>query len=429
MSTGQSKLYIKKRSLSEIMLFLVFIIPVVSQILIETFGIPSLITYFIDVSLVVFVVILLLRKNFIFSRELLPFSCVILFFLIYTLIIYVFNFQSPFYYFWGVRNYFRFYVAFFAFTLMLNKNKAEDYLKILDMLFWINAALIVVQIFLGYRQDYLGGLFGVQKGCNGSLIVFMTIVVAKSLLDFMSGKEKITLCFLKSSVALAISAFSELKVFFFLFVGLVLLATLLTSFSWKKIVFLLISGLIVSITATVLVLMFDNFAGFLSLEGLITQLTLENYASDNDIGRFTAFKGISERFLKTIPQQLFGMGLGNCDTSAVPIFNTSFYDSYVSTHYSIFSHSFLFIETGIIGFLTYCTFFVISLVKSVKQLKISDENNKLFSQMAIVISVICFVLMVHNSTLRTDIAYLIYFVLALPFVSSDEKLHLKIQRG
>jgi hypothetical protein len=312
---------------------------------------------------------------------------------------------------------------------MLNKNKAEDYLKILDMLFWINAALIVVQIFLGYRQDYLGGLFGVQKGCNGSLIVFMTIVVAKSLLDFMSGKEKITLCFLKSSVALAISAFSELKVFFFLFVGLVLLATLLTSFSWKKIVFLLISGLIVSITATVLVLMFDNFAGFLSLEGLITQLTLENYASDNDIGRFTAFKGISERFLKTIPQQLFGMGLGNCDTSAVPIFNTSFYDSYVSTHYSIFSHSFLFIETGIIGFLTYCTFFVISLVKSVKQLKISDENNKLFSQMAIVISVICFVLMVHNSTLRTDIAYLIYFVLALPFVSSDEKLHLKIQRG
>jgi hypothetical protein len=175
--------------------------------------------------------------------------------------------------------------------------------------------------------------------------------------------------------------------------------------------------------------MFDNFAGFLSLEGLITQLTLENYASDNDIGRFTAFKGISERFLKTIPQQLFGMGLGNCDTSAVPIFNTSFYDSYVSTHYSIFSHSFLFIETGLIGFLTYCTFFVISLVKSVKQLKISDENNKLFSQMAIVISVICFVLMVHNSTLRTDIAYLIYFVLALPFVSSDEKLHLKIQRG
>ena len=380
MSTGNSKLYIKKRSLSEIILFLVFIIPVVSQIFIEFFKIPSVITYFIDASLVIFVVILLLRKNFIFSRELLPFSCVILFFLTYTLTIYLFNFQSPFYYFWGVRNYFRFYVAFFAFTLMLNKNKAEDYLKILDILYWVNAAVVAVQIFLGYRQDNLGGLFGVHKGCNGSLLVFITIVVAKSLLDFMSGKEKISLCFMKISVALINSAFAELKIFFFLFVGLVILATLLTSFSWKKVVFLLISAILVFISSMLLTLVFDIFQGFFSWEAIITQLTLENYASDNDIGRFTAFKGISERFLKTIPQQLFGMGLGNCDTSSIPIFNTSFYDSYVSTHYSIFSHSFLFIETGLIGFVTYCTFFVISLVKSIKQLKFSDENDKLFSQ-------------------------------------------------
>lgn len=427
MNIEQSKLYIKRRSLSEIMLFLVFIIPLVSQFFIEMFKIPSVITLFIDVSLVGFIVIMILNKRFVLSRQLTPFFCVAILFLIYTFVVYIFNFQSPFYYFWGVRNYFRFYVAFFVFALVLNKNKAESYFKILDMLFWVNAVVIAVQIVMGYRQDYLGGIFGVQKGCNGSLLVFLTLVVAKSLLNFMSEKERITLCLLKSGIALIIASFSELKIFFFLFVGLVVLTTFLTSFSWKKVAFLLVSAILIFVSSTILTLVFDVFQGFFSIEALITQLTLKNYASDNDIGRFTAFSSISERFLPTISGQLFGMGLGNCDTSAFPLFNTEFYDSYVSTHYSVFSHSFLFIETGIIGFLIYCSFFVICLVKSIKCLRL-NEDDKLFSQLAIIMSVVCFVLLVYNSSLRMDIAYLIYFVLALPFVDVEEKLHIDLQR-
>lgn len=428
MSIENSKLYIKKRSLSEVMLFMVFVIPLFSQFLIEIFKIPSVITYFIDAALIVFVIILILRKSFIFSKELTPFSCVILLFLTYTLVVYIFKFQSPFYYFWGVRNYFRFYVAFFAFVLMMNKNKADSYLKILDMLYWVNAVVIAVQILMGYRQDYLGGLFGVSKGCNASTLVFITIVVAKSVLEFMNGKEKITLCLLKSSIALVVSIFSELKMFFFLFVGVVILATLLTSFSWKKISFLLVSAFFVFVASTILTLIFDVFKGFFSIEALIAQLTLENYASENDIGRFTAFKSLSERFLPTISDQLFGMGLGNCDTSAIPIFNTEFYDSYVSTHYSIFSHSFLFIETGIIGVLIYCSFFVVSLTSSIKRLKI-NESNKLFCQLALIMSVMCFILMVYNSSLRTDIGYLVYFILALPFINTNNNGQESIKRS
>lgn len=427
MNIEKDRLYIKKRSLSEILLFLVFVIPLISQFFVEILKVPSVITYLIDVSLIIFVAILILKKTFVFNRQIAPFSCVILLFLIYTLTVYIFKFQSPFYYFWGVRNYFRFYVAFFVFTMLLNKNKVESYLKILDMLFWVNAIVTGVQIIMGYRQDYLGGLFGISKGCNVSTLVFITVVVAKSLLQFMNGKEKITLCLLKSSVALVISIFAELKIFFFLFVGLVILATVLTSFSWKKVTFLLVSAILVFVASTILTLMFEVFKGFFSIEALITQLTLENYASDNDIGRFSAFSSISERFLPTIPDQLFGMGLGNCDTSAISLFNTEFYNSYVSTHYSIFSHSFLFIETGAIGFFIYSSFFVISLAKSIKSLK-SSNSNKLFCQMAVIMSIVCFVLLVYNASLRTDIAYLIYFVLALPFVDVEERIHIDLQQ-
>lgn len=428
MSIEQSKLYIKKRSFSEILVFLIFIIPLVTQVFIDIFKPATVITFVIDASLVVFVIIMMSKKVLTFNRQLTAFSGLIILFLVYTLISYLFNLQSPFYYFWGVRNYFRFYVAFFVFALVLNKNKAETYLKILDLLFWVNALVCVVQILMGYRQDFLGGLFGVEYGCNGALLVFLIVVIAKSLLQFMNGVETITLCLMKSGVALIIAAFAELKVFYFVFIVLVVISTVITSFSWKKVTFLLVSGLLISISSTILVLMFDNFSGFLSLEGLIMQLTLENYASKNDIGRFSAFSSISERFLPAVSDQLFGMGLGNCDTSAIPLFNTDFYDSHSATHYAIFSHSFLFIETGIIGVIIYCSFFIICLVKAIQRLRLSDKNDKLFSQLAIVMSLMCFVLFVYNLSLRVEIGYLIYFVLALPFVDVEEKFHIELQR-
>ena len=426
MNIEKSKLYIEKRSLSEIMVFMIFVTPLISQSLIEFLKMPSMITLIADAVLVVFVGIILLKKAFMLDRRLAVFSFVIILFLVYTLIGYIFNFQSPFYYLWGTRNYFRFYVAFFTFALVLNKNKAESYLGILDKLFWINAIVAAVQILMGYRQDHLGGICGIQKGCNGHTLVFIIIVVAKSLLQFMNGKEKTILCLLKSSVALIISAFAELKIFFFIFVALVIFATILTSFSLRKVSFLLVSAMLVFVTSTILTLVFDNFKGFLSIESVIMQLTLENYASNKDIGRFSAFSSLSERFLTTTPSQLFGMGLGNCDTSSISLFNSDFYKSYSSTHYTYFSHSFLFIETGVIGFVIYTSFFIISLVKSIKSLKYND--NKLFSQLAVITSVVCFILLVYNSSLRTDIAYLIYFVLALPFVDVEEKLHVELQR-
>lgn len=421
MNIEKSKLYIKKRSLSEIMTFLIFALPFVFQFFIEMLHFPTAIKFVVDAILISFVVIIITKKMFVFNRVLLPFSCIIFFFAVYTLLIYIFKFQSPFYYFWGVRNYFRFYVAFFVFILALNENKADTYLGIIDKLFWVNAVVCAVQIVMGYRQDFLGGLFGVEKGCNGSTLVFLTIVIAKSLLQFMNEKESISLCLLKSAVALVISAFAELKIFFFVFVVIVLLSTVLTSFSWKKVTFLLISGLLVFVTSTILVLMFDSFAGFFSLEALIVQITLDNYASENDIGRFSALSSLSERFLPTISDQIFGMGLGNCDTSALDIFATDFYRSHASSHYSIFSHAFLFIETGIIGLVAYCSFFGVSLVSSIKRLK-NNVSNKLFCQLAIIMSIMCFVLLVYNSSLRTDVAYLIYFTLALPFVDMDNKV-------
>lgn len=62
MNIENSKLYIKKRSLSDVLVFLVFVIPLVSQLFIDIFKPVAVLTYFVDASLVVFVVIMVLKK-------------------------------------------------------------------------------------------------------------------------------------------------------------------------------------------------------------------------------------------------------------------------------------------------------------------------------------------------------------------------------
>jgi hypothetical protein len=242
----------------------------------------------------------------------------------------------------------------------------------------------------------------------------------KSLLAYMNGQEKMLPCFLKCGVALFLTALAELKVFIIVFAFILILATAVTRFSLKKFIIIIVSFVMLLVAYVLLITLFDYFKGFLSIDYLLGELIKENYSSSEDLGRFTSIPVISERFLTTIPDQFVGMGLGNCDTSAISIFNTAFYDRYVDIHYSVFSVSFIFLETGVIGLLLFSSFFVISLVHSVRALR-QNKGNLLFNQMGIIMSLLSFVLMFYNSSLRTEAGYMVYFVLALPFIGMINK--------
>lgn len=418
--SGFGQLHIKKRTVSEWLALLIFFVPFTFSFLTEFLGLPGAVRMSTDLLLFLVAIPVVYRSLskgvLTVPRMTAPFAAVVAVFFVYTLLVYMFNFQSPFYYLWGARNYLRFYLAFFVFIAFFSTEDANDCLKILDALFWVHAVVTLFQFFvMGYSQDLLGGIFGVQKGCNGYVIFFMSIIVMKSLLSFMNGNESTVSCALKCVTSLIISVLAELKFFFFIFIFILIVAACITRFSAKKAALMLFAGVFVIIAATLLVSLFDSFENFLSIDYLISHIFRENYASDNDMGRFTAIPAICKIFLKTLPEQLFGMGLGNCDTSTLPIFSTEFYEIYNSTHYSIFSVSFLFIETGFVGLILYVAFFVISLVKTVGMLR-RGEGNLLFNQMAFIMSLMCFVFVFYNSSLRTEAGYMIYFVLALPFI-------------
>ena len=410
---NDGKLYIKKRTLIEWISILIVVLPLFYSFMTELLHIPNVIKFVSDFLVIVSLVFIVFRSiyngNLFVSRKISPIILFVGVFFVYTFIGYLFNFESVFYYFWGARNNFRFFAAFLIFIVFFDEESAEFSLNLLDFAFWIHLIVTLYQYFvLGFEQDFLGGIFGTQKGCNGYVIAFMSIVISKSILKFMSNKESSFACSLKCAAALLVSALAELKVFFFMFIFILIVSAVVTSFSVKKVILMVLLCVLLMVAYTILVSIFETFENFLSVDFLINELIRENYASSEDLGRFTSVPIISDRFLTTLPDKLFGMGLGNCDTSTISIFNTSFYDRYVDIHYSVLSVAFMFIETGWIGLILYFSFFIICFVYSLIGFK-KKRGNLLFNQIGIIMSILCLILLFYNSSLRTEAGYLLYF--------------------
>ena len=402
------------------MMLFIFFFPAAQAFLTELLPIPDAIKFLCDGFLVLLLLKLFSQRFTKIDNYSMPFVVVVALFFFITLVGYLFNYQSVFYYLWGLRNNIRMFVAFFAFAYLADWEDAKGWIKALDVLFVINFAVVILQYFSGYGQDYIGGIFGTSKGCNGSLLIFLCIVFAKTILSFMRGEEKMSKCIFVSVASLLVSTLSELKMFFILFILILFMASFMTAHSIKKTLFFAFGAVLVVLFSTLLTVLYKDFTDFLSFDSLIKALTDTGYATDEDIGRFTALPVISQRFLPGFFRKLFGLGLGNCDSSSLSMFNTPFFKSHQTVHYSYFSYAFLFLETGFVGLALYASFFVASFFVSrkLKKLEMADE---FACQMSIILSVISLILLVYNSSLRMEIGFMLFFVLALPIISANEQ--------
>lgn len=413
-----NRIYIQKRTMPEWLTLFIFIFPFMMALLTEVFQLPGLVKYFVDAAYVVAFLFLFMQKQTVLGKKIIPFFLFILSFSLYTFIAHLFNFQSIFYYLWGFRNNFRFYIVFLLFTTFFAEEDMKKCLKIIEALFWINAIVTLFQFaILGYEQDHLGGIFGVEKGCNAFTIIYFSMVIGKSILSFMSRTEKTMLCFSKCAVSLVVAAMAELKIFFLIFPFILIVSAFITRFSFRKLMLMLVSTVMVILASMLLTTIFKD-EGMLSVERLAEMVTASNYATVEDLGRFTAIPTISNNILTKPIEKIFGLGLGNCDTSAFAICNTPFYQSHSYLHYEWFSSAIMFLETGYFGLTVYIGFYIICFVFARKNMK-NKTSNELFCQISMLMSLICIIMVFYNSALRTEAAYIAFFALALPFAKSD----------
>ncbi len=420
MQSNSGLLYIKKRSIPECLTYVILIMPFFLSFLQSFLGLPGLVKYIIDACWMVALLSMVLTKKIYLKRDVSPAVYIFVAFFSLAIIVYLFNFQSPFYFLWGIRNNLRFYIAFLAFTVYFCEEDMKNCLKFMDIFFWVNTAVVFYQFFvLGYEQDYLGGIFGVEKGCNAYLIVHFAIVSTKAILSYFDDKESAISCFAKCGIILLISVMAELKFFFVMFVLILVASSIITKFSFKKVFLYIISFFFIMVASVWIVDLFgENRA--IDLDSIIDLIFASNYATSRDFGRFTAIPTIDKYYLTEPLEKIFGLGLGNCDTSSFAICNTPFFKSHQHLNYTWFSSAFLFLETGYIGLALYLLFFVVIFFLAFKKLH-QGNANKLFCQMSMIMSMICFILTFYNSSLRMETGYLAFFVLALPFVENKVK--------
>ena len=83
----------------------------------------------------------------------------------------------------------------------------------------------------------------------------------------------------------------------------------------------------------------------------------------------------------------------------------------------------IFMETGFLGLGLFWAFFVLCIVHSLKYLK-NGTGNKMFCQLGVLMGVLCLAISLYNASLRIEAGYMAYFVLALPFMVSEETLNI-----
>ena len=384
-------------------------------------GMPGVVRYTMDIAWCLPVVLALKKGSLRLHRSLLPMACLAAIFLLYTLVCIIFRLQSPVWYLWGLRNNFRFYAAFFIFAAFLRQDDTEQLFRVLDVLFWIHIGVSLFQFAaLGIRQDFLGGIFGVERGRNaGYTIPFFLVMLSRWLLAMMNGTASLSGCMARCAAALLVAALAEMFGFFLMFGLIFLLAALLTRFSWRKCLLFLLLAAAVSVCSSLLLEMFGE-GSHLTPKIILRRMFAENYATSTDLGRLTAIPTLCRTLVTDGAQRLFGLGLGNCDTSTFALCNSDFYRQYSYLHYTWFLSAFLFLETGFVGLGIYLLFFVACLIRAAGLLR-RRRGNLLYCQMGMILSVLCLVLTFYNSALRAEGGYVMYFALALPFIGAERK--------
>ncbi len=401
-------------------MFYILFLPFAFGLLIDLFKLPTFIRFSLDFVLFGVILILFSRTKNKILKKTAPLVAYFSLLTLYLIVSYVINYQSFLYFFWGYRNSFRFVFALLAFINFINTEDTERYLYFFDVLFWVNFAVCLVQFYLmGYKQDFLGGLFGVSVGCNVYLNVFLCIVTVKSIIYFLNKKERFASTLLKLFASFFLSALSELKFFYIEFIVILCVVSLITKFTWKKLAIIAVSLCGVVIGVSILIQIFPEYVGKFTIELLYESAASDKgYTSSGDINRLSAISTISNEMFYKWYHYFIGFGLGNCDLSSISVFNTPFFESHSEVNYNWFSHAFMYLETGYIGLILFFGLFVLIFLLALRSYKQSyaDPNH---CQLTMTIAVLCILFSIYNTTLRADSVYMISFIFALPFIKKQ----------
>ena len=399
---------------------------VIFERLLESVGVPHSIIFLLDIANLYLFANLLVEYKL---HRLFTASIVKIHFIIFALgiIVAILNGVKPQLIIWSIRNFLRFYIFFMACVIYLNDKDIDIFYELLTIFFYINIIILLIQYAMGYRGDFLGGLFGTQTGANTYNNILQLILCTFYISHWFEKKSGAVKAILVIISSLLISIITETKVFLFelvLIIGLSVLVIGIVERKYKVLVKGFLIGIIAAcgiiLSAKYIAILYPSLSNsdFMSVKGLIYILTRESgYTGSGDLNRLTAITSINklEYFQSNLLHQLFGLGFGSAEfSSKISFLQSVFYKNYQYLHYYWFSHAWMYIECGYLGLIGYMFGFFSNIPIGIKVVRLLKWYGKDTTAVitGIVISIMTLLLCIYNQTLRIEIAYLLYFVFA-----------------
>lgn len=390
----------------------------------DVIGLPSVIVYLTDI-VVVLIIILQFRsiKQGIKLSPVKPQLYIVGAIVLCMILGAVVNLANPILFLWGFRNNIRFFVFFFLCVALLSKKDIKRFISIFKVFFVMNVVMISFQYFVqGYRDDFLGGFFGVASGCNAYVCVTLCIITAIVMAEFNSSEMTHGKVFIYCVACMYVATVCELKIYFLEFVLIVVIQLLYTKPSKKTIGICIAIGLILVIgfnfikryNPAILKIFVDNDAMEYYLSG-------NGYTNSGDLNRLTAVQKIYSMFFRgDRVHSLFGFGLGSCDYSNFSFLQSAFYKKYEYLHYRWFSHSWVYLEQGSVGLILLISFFVSIAVYIIGKRK---QNRNIYDLMVFSFLPTCLIGLIYNNALEMETAYIIALMCALPFIAQKQVIY------
>lgn len=337
------------------------------------------------------------------------------------------NAESPLLLVWGLRNNLRFILFLYSCYVLIRREDLERIFKLLWIVFWISLPLCTIErFFVNYPAgtivgDMVGGVFWNYSGCNLPLNVILCICLVRATIGYFTNKVSIVKFIAVCISALYMAATAELKVFLFEFAVIIIVTAIFERIKWNKVIILVLGAFafsnIVSLFVTLNGTSSYDYSAIFSINGFLEYATRSSgYNGTGDLNRLTGVATIANNiFNNNLEKIMFGIGIGNAEYTN--FFASNFYIQYSNLNYQWFQMIWTFIETGVLGIVSYLSFFISTFRKTAK-LKVSDMN---ISTTKIMI-LIMFILFVYNISLRSEASgYLLYLILSIPYIFIEER--------
>lgn len=391
------------------------------KFLISDIGVPNIANYVTD--LINILLLFFAVRKYIMDKPKLNIrniAIVVILMLIVSVFSFILNFSKITLYVWALRNLYRFFAFMFSCIVLLKKEDLKTIFKIFEIVFWLNVILCTYQKFiLNLFQDFIAGFFGTISGGNAAMNMLMIIVFSEKAIKFVNKDCSLHNFIFYMTATAYIAAISELKVYYIEMLIIILISVLISRKNIRTFIISIVSVLILILTINILYTLYPGFRNFFNMEEILDYSSNGGYSNENDLNRFTAIQTLRDKYMEK-NQMFLGIGTGNAEVSQFSAFCSNFYNQYYYLNYNWFSYAFIFLENGYIGLALYMLFFIVNIILMFKFMKKSEQKE--YYILGIILNIISLLLMVYNSSLRGDTAYIWFCALAFPYIYNKKEI-------